>query len=346
MKFGLAYTVIRSHALIADLLTPKQIMELAQSGTIEAFTDWLSGTQYGAIKLESTGDPSIALEKEFYLKFIERMGKIVDIAPKKMGRFLQAYYYLRFEVLNLKRILRGKFSELPVSQIRDYLIPMEPYHISNYDAVVEAESIKEVVQELSGTQYAPIGKSLDFCLENDVLWPLEQALNHIYAENALESLRTLSRQDRTLVQNILRFEVNIENLLNAIKHRRMTKEGETYELERLFPVTFEIDLEKIRALIEAEDLRAAIRDLGEPYSEILTPIYEGDVALIRSMMRRHIYTIVRNARSLNDFGFNVVMAYLIFSELEKDDLVGIAWGITQKIPPTEMTKYLAVSMYG
>ena len=336
--------VIRSHALIADLMTQEQIHELAESGTIEEFIKRLSGTQYEGITIGEGGDPSITLEKEFYLKFIERMTKIVDIAPKKLGEFLQAYYYLRFEMLNLKRILRGKFSKLPASEILGYLIPMEPYQVPDYEGLVEAETFDRTVDMLGDTPYSDVEASLEFCKQSDVLWPMEQSLNHLYATAVLKSLDSLPRRDRTLIRNILRFEVNVENLLNAIKHRRIRQDDEEdRRLEELFPITFDIDLHQIRALINSEDLKSAIEDLGEPFSDILTPIYEGDVALIRARVRRHTLKIVKQGRSVNNFGFNVIMAYLIFSELEKDDLVGIAWGITQGISAEEMTKYLAVA---
>jgi vacuolar-type H+-ATPase subunit C/Vma6 len=261
-----------------------------------------------------------------------------------MGRFFQAYYYLRFEVLNLKRILRGKFSELPVEEIKDYLVPMEPYQAPSYEGLVEAEGFEETVAMLRGTPYSGVEASLEFVRQYDALWPMEQSLNHLYALTVLKSLDSLSRDDRSLVQSILRFEVNVENLLNAIKHRRLRKEDqEAQKLGELFPITFDIDLGKIKALIDADDLRTAIKNLGEPYSEILSPIYEGDVALIRARVRSYTYEIVSHARAVDNFGFNVVMAYLIFSELEKNDLVGIAWGITQGIPAEEMTKYLAVA---
>ena len=344
MKLGLTYVVVRSHALIADLMTPKQMGELAKQETIANFTEKLAGTIYGTITVEEGGDPSIALEKEFYLKFIERMTKIVDIAPSKMGKFLQAYYYLRFDVLNLKRILRGKFSELPVEEIKGYLVPMAPYQVPSYEELVEAESFEETVAMLRGTPYTAVEASLGFVRQYDALWPMEQALNHLYALAVLKSLESLSQGDRSLVRSILRFEVNVENLLNAIKHRRLRKEDQDVQkLEELFPITFDIDLDKIKALIDADDLRTAVQDLGEPYSEILSPIYEGDVALIRARVRRHTYEIVSHARAVDNFGFNVIMAYLIFSELEKNDLVGIAWGITQGISAEDMTKYLSVS---
>ncbi|MBA7667432.1 V-type ATP synthase subunit C [subsurface metagenome] len=335
--------MIRSHALIADLLTAEQMHELADSGSVEAFTTKISETLYGTVTIDSDGDPSIAFEKEFYVKFIERMTKIVEVTPKKISTFLQAYYFLRFEILNLKRILRGKFSGLPASQIEGYLIPMKPYQVSDYKLLVEAESFENAVELLRGTPYESIEESLEFCERYDALWPMEQALNKFYAKAVQETMQTLPRKDRALVRNILKFEVNVENLLNAIKHRRMRAGEEAIPLEELFPVTFNVKLDQIKSLIEAEDLKEAIQELGQPYDEILSPIYQGDVALIRAQARRHIYAIVRKARSLNDFGFNVIMAYLVFSELEKDDLVGIAWGLTQGVTAEDMTKYLSAT---
>ena len=335
--------MIRSHALIADLLTAEQMHELADSGSVEAFTTRISETLYGTVSIDSDGDPSIAFENEFYVKFIERMTKIVDITPKKIGTFLQAYYFLRFEVLNLKRILRGKFSKQSVPNIMELLVPMTPYQVNDYRKLAEAETLQETVGLLKETPYSVLESSLLFVEEYDAIWPMEQALNQLYAKAVQETLQTLPRKDRALVRNILKFEVNVENLLNAIKHRRVRAGEETFPLEEFFPVTFDVRLEQIKSLIEAEDLREAIQELGQPYTEILSPIYQGDVALIRAQTRRHIYAITRKARSLNDFGFNVIMAYLVFSELEKNDLVGIAWGLTQGVTAEDITKYLSVT---
>jgi V/A-type H+-transporting ATPase subunit C len=329
--------------LIADLLTAEQMHDLANSGSVEAFTTKLSETKYGTITIESDGDQSIGFEKEFYVKFIERMTKVVDITPKKIGTFLQAYYFLRFEVLNLKRILRGKFSGLSVSQIEGYLVPMKPYQVSDYKLLVEAESLENAVELLRGTFYESVEESLEFCEKYKALWPIEQALNQLYINAVQETLKALPKNDRTLVRNILKFEMNMENLLNAIKHRRVRTGKETFPLKELFPFTFDVKLSQIKSLIEAEDLREAIQELGQPYDEILSPIYKGNVALIRTLARRQIYAIARKARLLNDFGFNVIMAYLVFSELEKDDLVGIAWGLTQGVIADDMTEYLAVT---
>jgi len=342
---GLPYVVIRSHALIADLLTPEQIRVLAEAESVEAFIERLSETPYGSVSVEADGDVSIALEKVFYRKFIERMARVVDIAPRNISDFLQTYYYMRFEVLNLKRILRGKFSGIPIPQIVDSLIPIEPYLVEDFIALAEAETLEETVERLEGTAYSALSASIELCKQYDACWPLELGLNHIYAATILRSMGRLHHQDRLLVRRIVEFETDVENFLIAVKQRRTENASEIQNLEDLFPTTYGIRLDKIREVFgagfdEARDVMRIIESLGPPYSEVLAPLYEGDVALIRTRVRRHIYRTARLGRLANDFGFNVIMAYLVFCEMEKDDLVGIAWGKAQGVPSEDILKYL------
>jgi vacuolar-type H+-ATPase subunit C/Vma6 len=340
---GLSYVVIKSHSLMADLLTPEQMRTLAQQETLEGFVEQLAGTSYGRISTETDGDVSLALEKVFYQKFIERMMGIVDLAPTNIGDFLQSYYYLRFEAINLKRIIRGKYSGLPTSQIIESLIPITPYRVESYEEIVGAETFQDAVRRLEGTQYEPLVSSLELSEKYDALWPVEIALNYLSARVVFKSLERLPQSDRGLVRRIVQAEADVENFLVAAKQRSAREKA--HSPEEMFPTTYGISLDMLREAIEADDLTAVIQGLNPPYNEILTPLYEGDVALIRSRLRQHVYDIARRGRAANDFGFNVIMAYLVFSEIEKDDLVGIAWGKTQGIAAEDILKYLAIPNY-
>jgi len=280
------------------------------------------------------------LEKVFYQKFIERMMSIVDLAPANIGDFLQSYYYQRFEVINLKRIIRGKYSGIPVSQIVESLIPITPYRVKSYEDLVEAETFQDSVRRLEGTPFASLVASLDLSEKYDALWPVEIALSHLNAGSIFKSLERLPQRDRGLVRRIVQAEADVENFLIAAKQRGARDRA--HSPEEMFPATYGITLEMLREAISADDIRSVIQGLNPPYNEILVPLYEGDVALIRSSIRQHIYDVARKGRTVNDFGFNVVMAYLVFSEIEKDDLVGIAWGKTQGIPAEDILKYLAI----
>jgi V/A-type H+-transporting ATPase subunit C len=337
---GLPYVVVKSHALMADLLTPEGMSALAEQESLEGFVEQLADTPYGRISIETEGDTSIALEKVFYQKFIDRMMAIVDLAPTNIGDFLQSYYYLRFEVVNLKRIIRGKFSGLPTTQIVDSLIPMMPYSAGSYEALAGTETYEESVRLLDGTPYASLIDSLELSDKYDAIWPVEIALNHLYASAVFKSLERLPKDDRGLVKRIVQAEADVENFLVAAKQRGARERA--HDPEEMFPATYGIGLDKLREAIESEDIRTVIRELDWPYIDILAPLYTGDVALIRSRLRQHICGIARRGRAANDFGFNVIMAYLVFSEIEKDDLVGIGWGITQGIAPEDILKYLAI----
>jgi V/A-type H+-transporting ATPase subunit C len=337
---GLSYVVVKSHALMADLLTPDQMRILTAQKSLEGFIEYLAQTPYGRISVDSTGDASLALEKVFYQKFIERMMSIVDLAPANIGDFLQSYYYQRFEVINLKRIIRGKYSGIPVSQIVESLIPITPYRVKNYEDLVEAETFQDSVRRLEGTPSASLVASLELSEKYDALWPVEIALSHLNASAVFKSLERLPQRDRGLVRRIVQAEADVENFLIAAKQRGARDRA--HSPEEMFPATYGITLEMLREAISADDIRSVIQGLNPPYNEILVPLYEGDVALIRSSIRQHIYDIARKGRTVNDFGFNVVMAYLVFSEIEKDDLVGIAWGKTQGIPAEDILKYLAI----
>ena len=338
----MTYAVVRSHALIADLLDSNQMRTIASTDSVEEFMLQIAQTPYGQVTLEPDVNPSVSLERIFYRKFIERIVKVVDLVPSNIGELLQTYYYMRFETLNLDRILRGKFSDATPAEIQASLVPMMPYRAPSYQALSEAADIDALLELLKGTAYNTIAEKLPVYKQYDAIWPLELELQHLYSLTILRSVRKLPRSQRRMVSKIVELEADIENFLVAVKQSRAPKEGEGFKPEEMFDATYGISKDVLQLVVDGADLRDSVESLGEPYSAILAPIYEGDVALIRTNLRSQVYKTVNEARAGNDFGFNTIMAYLVFSELEKDDLVGIAWAKEQGLQGEEFLKYLVV----
>ncbi|MFP3952023.1 MAG: V0D/AC39 family V-type ATPase subunit [Candidatus Bathyarchaeia archaeon] len=341
MKLGLDYVVVRTHARIADLLTLETMDELAEAEGIHGFLERLEDTPYGKISIEGEERVPLALERIFSEKFIERIQQIVKLTPAKMGDFLRAYYDMRFEVVNLKRILRGKYSGVADQEIIDSLIPIESYLAPDHVELAEKETLEDVVKALEDSLYRALGERMDLYRTVGALWPFELTLNSIYSSNILMLVEELPSQARNMIRSIVAFETDIENVLIAIKQREMSEEARR-RFEEMFPVTFSIDIKKLKEITEAKNLRPAIESLGGPYKEVLSPIYAGDIALIRTSLRRNKYEITKNAKARGEFGFNVIMAYLVYSEIEKDNLVGLAWGKVQGLPAEELLKYVVI----
>ncbi|MCW4049074.1 MAG: V-type ATPase subunit [Candidatus Bathyarchaeota archaeon] len=338
MNLGLGYVVLRTHARIADLLTKEQMRTLAEATDIDDFLVKLETTPYGKAEVEADERLALNLEKMFIKKFTERIEEIVKITPTKMGKFLHAYFDFRFEVLNIKRILRGKFTDSSVEEISESLIPIEPYIVKSYNEIVTAENLKESVMKLKGTSYQSLIDKLDLSEQYDALWPLELELNYIYARNILKLTETLPRRDRHIVNSLVKYETDVENVLIAIKRRGKTD----VDLDEIFPVTYGISKEDLRKVIDATNLNKAIDELQPPYNEVLAPIKTGDIALVRAMLRKGKYEAATKARAGDQFGFNVILAFLVYSEIEKDNLVGLAWGKVQGLSSEDLMKYIVI----
>jgi vacuolar-type H+-ATPase subunit C/Vma6 len=330
--------VLRTHARIADLLNKEQMRHLSEASDINEFLLRLKETPYGEIEVEQNDKIALNLEKVFIKKFTERIEEIVKITPASMGVFLHAYFDFRFEVLNLKRILRGKFTDSSVEEITDSLIPIDPYIVKDYTELITAENLEEAVKKLDGTSYQSLVDKLALYKQYDALWPLELELNYIYAKNILRLTEKLPQQDRHIVNSLVKYETDVENVLIAIKRRGKSE----VDLDEIFPVTYGISKEDLRGVIEAESLTKAIDDLDEPYKSVLTPIKTGDIALVRAMLRKGKYDAATKARAGNQFGFNVILAFLVYSEIEKDNLVGLAWGEVQGLSSEHLLKYIVI----
>ena len=315
---------------------------IAAADSLEEFISQIAQTPYGQVILEPEINPSISLERVFYQKFIERIVKVVDIVPSGIGDLLQTYYYMRFETLNLDRIIRGKFSEETPQEIQANLVPMMPFRAPSYQALSEAADIDALLELLKGTAYDAVAEKLPAYKQYDAIWPLQLELQHLYGMTILKTVQKLPRDQRRMVSRIVELEADIENFLMAVKQSRSPKEGEGLRPEEMFDATYGIGKEILHLVVDGADLRESVESLGEPYASILAPIYEGDVALIRTNLRTQVYQTVNQARAGNDFGFNPIMAYLVFSEIEKDDLVGVAWAKEQGLQGEEFLKYLVV----
>ena len=168
MNLGIDYVVLRTHARISDLLNKEQIQHLAEASDINEFITRLRDTPYGEITVEHDDKIALNLEKIFIKKFTDRIEEIVNITPAKMGEFLRAYFDFRFEVLNLKRILRGKFTESSPEEISDSLIPIS-YIIRDYDILINAGSLEDAVLKLDNTSYRTLIDKLELYSEYDAL---------------------------------------------------------------------------------------------------------------------------------------------------------------------------------
>jgi len=328
----------------AELLAPEVMKTLALTKDMEEFLGFLSQTLYHEDLGEGRGGVKAReLEKIFNQRFLNRLERVIRFCPEALSKFLITYFFLKLEIHNLKRVLRGKFSKLPVNRIREFLIPLGPFQSISFEELLMAEDLEGFIDLLRNTPYAPLKESLVLCGKYDVLWPIEVRFNYLYVESIHAILSKIPMVDRSRIRRMVEIEADVENLLLAINWRDAEKVLPS--LESVFQHAYGLPHEKIKELTEWTDLGEVIRGLTSPYMEILEPVLVKDFALVRTNLRRHIYEMAERGRVRNDFDLPCIMSYFISCEVEKEDLAAIAWGKEQEVEPKRILTYSVLPAY-
>jgi vacuolar-type H+-ATPase subunit C/Vma6 len=321
----------------AELLELETIKTLAEAKDFEEFLKILSETPYGE-ELSGETPSAVELERIFNQTFIKRLEKVIEGAPKEISDFLNAYYYMELEIRNLKKIMRGKFSKMPSEWIDRSLIPMRPYLSVEFEKLLGTATLGDLVDALETTIYAPIREVLKSCEEYDILWPLEAWLDNIYINRIEVPLVRLLPEDKATVKEVLQTRIDVENLLAAYNWSREFK-GQTPPVE-FFPRIYRVSQEILRRLSVGADVKEMLQGLGSPYSEILAPLLkEKDTALVRKNLITYIYSVAERSRIVKDFAFPCIFSLLVSFDIEKDDLVSLAWGKERGVAPEKIMKY-------
>ncbi len=132
-----------------------------------------------------------------------------------------ARYLRKFDVWNVKTVIRGKYSDATAEEIREDLIQAGEIDQNRLDDLVTAETVGEVVELLEGTMFADrLEGAYREYEETDVLVPLENALDRAFYEDLLAGLPSERSRATQLYVEFLRAEIDFRNLLNALRLAR------------------------------------------------------------------------------------------------------------------------------
>lgn len=344
MRPGLPYLAVRCHGLRGHLIDPPTMKALVKAEDIEKLVEILLKTDYREeIRLvplkEITG---FALERLFNEKLIKRCYFIADIAPRGPGEFLRAYFR-RFEIQNIKRILRGKISRIHADQIRSELLPVERYSHVSFQALLKAEDIEQIMALLGETVYAAVVESLALYKKYKSLLPVEAHLERIYFEEVWKSLGKLPRGDREDIARVLGAMVDLENCF-AVLGGKMQNLDESLMRRLVLPHGHALPKATIDDMILEDDARSAASLLRAPYVEIVKPILDGDSVLARARGFRYVIKEALRIGRWSTYRFAFVFLYTMLAEAENRDLISIALGKESHAPPELIAKYLISSI--
>lgn len=215
------YANARLRAMKSRLLTRTDYAALLDEPNVEAMVAQLTHTVYQtaieAALVRTSGWECLSQGLRRHLATtLARISNFFSDKPQRLWQILIA----RYQVFNLKTILRGQALTVPADEILDTIIPMGDLHDADLRRLVQQTSVRAVIDVLATWHhpYAPaLLQAMPRYAEQHDLAELDLALDRAHYALAFAQLDDQDDDNGKLVRKILQREIDVTNLLTIIR---------------------------------------------------------------------------------------------------------------------------------
>jgi len=262
---------------------------------------------------------------------------LVRFIPRRAGE-LVAWYNQRFEIENLKTVLRAVHYGLVPSRARAALIPNRGTR-RQWVGLLDTGSISGVIDRIRESPFArPLEHAMERYQQEQRLFYLEIAIDLFYFQKMVRLIESQSGKDAADARRFLGRWIEVQNLLWAYRYRiygHMTPEEIiNYTLHR----AFRAGLDMVRRVALGSPLAVEAGRLGFLISPGLSEV-EG-LTEIEVLAERERFRFATSAVRRPLFQLRGPLAYLWLLEAEVRDLAVIREGKIAGLPSSEISRRL------
>ena len=196
-------------------MSPGEISKYLEEFEYKKEVDELAMEYKGVELIERT------LQKSLGNKF----GKLLRISPQDL-KLLIKVYQKRYDIHNIKVILRAKFSSIPQSEIRSHMSPVAVEKNDFFEKLIAQKTAEEAISSLSFLDESRLRVALDHFRNNNSLVYIENALDRHYFLSVISQLAYLSTEGKAYRKFLLNEidVINVKMLLRS-KHENLGEQG-------------------------------------------------------------------------------------------------------------------------
>jgi len=271
-----AYVNARIRAMKGRLLDRSALEHLINKPDIESLISDLEKTSYreelerAGVQFSGIHRIEVAIRKDLIRAFRAILGFIKDDEREN----LLTLVLQRWDVQNIKTILRGKKIHAPANEILECLIPAGELDEAALTELVKQPDVKAVIDLLAtwGVPYArPLTRNFKEFSETRDMLVLEYAIDTFYYEHSLSILKSKDTDDNRIIRDMLISEIDINNLRTVFRVIRDRMDRE--EARRFFMKgSPELDIETLYAMVKTGTMESALKQLEQTSYRFLTQI--------------------------------------------------------------------------
>jgi len=321
VKFSAINTKVK--AMVGKMLSHDEYLKLLKCKDFKSAVKILKEeTNYGKLLepyyLEKINRGN--LETILQRNYISIYSKFINYFNGDYRKLAQALF-VRWEIEDLKVIIRGKYLGRSCGEIEDKLVARSSLNSINYDYLLASKNVDEVIDALKGSIYYESLKNLAKDISEKGLFRIETELDFVYFMSVRRELKNLDTENKEVGYSITGFEADILNLGWIYRGKFFYK----IPPEELFNYTiyngYKLSKDKLIKL-------CYVNNMEEFKSEIentsYANIYEKDNSnSIEKRERRFQKKYYKKFLIENKTNISMVMSYLMFYRIEVRDIISI-----------------------
>lgn len=257
-------------------------------------------------------------------------------------RELIGYWAHRFELGNLKTIIRGKMANQPQQAIEKQLLDMGNLTSLRIDELLQSDTTAELLRRLEQTPYAEIARQVRNLLEHgEALFALDAALDRRYFAGLARRGNEIGSASGQLLRAIIGSIIDRVNLVWLLRYRFAYNLPPAQAYYLLIPASQRLTAQQLQQLAQCATFDDTIASLPPPFDKLLAGA--GNSTEVTLRLERETWRIAGNA--LNHSSFNVAraFAYMILRERDLRRLRAVVRGRNLRMDATMIRATLGLT---
>ena len=316
------YTYARVSVMRSFLLRKDDYHKLMKMNLNEIIS-YLQSSQYKkeidelAVRFKGVQLMELALNKNL----ANTWAKLKKISPPSL-RVVIAAYLLRVDVLNVKTLVRAKFTKLSADKLQPMLLPSGFLTEKKLAELEKKESVDDILKSVGFIDYSQFAKALESFRETKSVSEIENALDRFYYSAMEEFSRRLPSEGR-LFGEFLEAEIEMAAVMNVLRLKRANLPAK--DIERYVTIP-ESGRALIRKMIGSPSTGEAAKLLEQSkyreFAENGVKEFQGSGSLIRLELDLSRQLLKRSVLLLHQHPLtvDVILGYLFAKEIEVRNL--------------------------
>ncbi|MFO7710619.1 MAG: V-type ATPase subunit [Candidatus Woesearchaeota archaeon] len=299
-KTKIPYTCARVRAMKSKLIHPDEYHKLLKLD-LNSITRYLQDSRYKdsltKLSLEFQGIELIdmALRREQYRTF----NKLREISPESVVSVLDLYLG-RFDVHNLKVVLRGLYSGAQRDEVFRLIEPIGRYRKEYFMDLFDLQSVKKVLEKNNIFSLKDLAKAYDSFKENNSLVELENQMDKLFFMNSIEGANQL-KDYGIRFQGFLLMHIDVMNMKNLMRFKREGMDSQQI-MDYMIIQGQHLAKEHLLSLAKTKDVKDLVEKLQKTFygrrMEFSTDVFDTEIGLDRLLNRQALLRSYRNPLSI------------------------------------------------